>query len=460
MIKEHPKVLIVEDQNIVALDLENSLRSLKYNVTGIAFSGAGAIKKTQETLPDIILMDITLKGDMDGINAAQEIKKRFDIPIIYLTAYTDSATIERAKKTEPLGYLIKPFEEKELNRVIELALYKHKIDKKTKEKEVISKSILNSLDSAIIRLNKDLNIIFANKKFLEISEYTEKELYNKSLKELFISLNLDGAYNDKEVILITRSGDNKLLSLKINYDNDDNDLMIGINIILDELKENNTLFSLKYIEKSINLLLDICNNHADGIFNTLTGLKFNFSVIEKNNNNELIINNINFMKEYGIKLEKNISNLFEFSQKTFIIKETVPLLNILEKVLKKIKYDNFEIDISNKDIVYCDIESISEAIYQIILNALEASEYDSKISLFTNKIIINNQSFLKFSIKDEGIGIEEKNLNKIFEPYFSTKCKKGIGLTKAMINISKNDGFITFEQNYPSGVIFNIFIPI
>ncbi len=111
---ENTRILVVEDEAIVAKDIEGSLKNLGYAVCGRVYTGEEAIQKVTETQPDLVLMDILLKGDMDGIETAQQIRTRFNIPVVYLTAHADEKTLRRAKMTQPYGYLTKPFEEKEL----------------------------------------------------------------------------------------------------------------------------------------------------------------------------------------------------------------------------------------------------------------------------------------------------------------------------------------------------------
>ncbi len=129
------KILVVEDQNIVALNIRNKLKNLGYTVPATAATGEEAIRKAELTNADLVLMDIMLKGDMDGISAAQEIKSHLGIPILYLTAYTDEETLSRAKMTEPEGYISKPFKEEDLHSNIEMALHKHKLERVEKEAE-------------------------------------------------------------------------------------------------------------------------------------------------------------------------------------------------------------------------------------------------------------------------------------------------------------------------------------
>jgi CheY-like chemotaxis protein/pSer/pThr/pTyr-binding forkhead associated (FHA) protein len=122
------QILVVEDDTIVVMELQDRLQSFGYAVSAVASSGEEAIKKAGDKRPDLVLMDIRLKGEMDGIEAALEIWARFDIPVIYLTALADEGTLQRAKITEPYGYIVKPFEEKTLHSAIEIALHKRKME--------------------------------------------------------------------------------------------------------------------------------------------------------------------------------------------------------------------------------------------------------------------------------------------------------------------------------------------
>ncbi|AKB43358.1 MULTISPECIES: response regulator [Methanosarcina] len=131
--KAEGRILIVEDEHIVAMGIKKMVKSLGYTVTGVASSGEDAISKAESTFPDVVLMDIMLKGNMDGVEAAGEIRERFDVPVVYLTAYSDNKILERAKKTEPFGYIVKPFDEKDLHSSIEIALHRHRKEKEKTE---------------------------------------------------------------------------------------------------------------------------------------------------------------------------------------------------------------------------------------------------------------------------------------------------------------------------------------
>lgn len=122
------KILLVEDESIVAMDMERRLSYLGYSVLEHVMTGEEAIKKSLSLHPDLILMDIHLKGEVDGIEATERIQEKAAIPVIYITAYSDENTLARAKVTQPFGYILKPFQEREIHSTIEMALYKHKIE--------------------------------------------------------------------------------------------------------------------------------------------------------------------------------------------------------------------------------------------------------------------------------------------------------------------------------------------
>lgn len=129
----------MEDEFIEAADLKKRLEKLGYIVVGMAATGEEAIKKTENTYPDLVLMDIMLKGKMNGIEAAQSISELHDVPVIYLTAYFDNRTLEKAKKTAPYGYIIKPYEDMGLRSAIEMAVYNHHNEKRLKDSAKVLK---------------------------------------------------------------------------------------------------------------------------------------------------------------------------------------------------------------------------------------------------------------------------------------------------------------------------------
>lgn len=146
-------VLIVEDEKIVSMTLSRLLASKGYEIAGESNSGEKAVETAISTKPDLVLMDIRLSGKMDGIEAASRIREQMDVPVIYLTANTDKATVERAKYTQPYGYIVKPFESENIFLTVEMALYKHRMEKRLRESEARNRKILDVLPDYIFILD-------------------------------------------------------------------------------------------------------------------------------------------------------------------------------------------------------------------------------------------------------------------------------------------------------------------
>ncbi len=189
------KILIVEDESIVAKDIQNSLKKLGYQVSAVVNSGDKAIKEAEENRPDLILMDIMLKGKISGIEAAKEIKERFALPVIFLTAYADDNTLNKAKITEPYGYIIKPFKDKELQTTIELALYKYEKDEELRRERDLYHSLIENKESkdsifvrADYRLNKinfdDIYFVEALKDYVVINTSDNSYTTHTTMKEM------------------------------------------------------------------------------------------------------------------------------------------------------------------------------------------------------------------------------------------------------------------------------------
>ena len=158
------RILVVEDEVIVARDLQRTLTRLGYDVPAIAASGEEAVERVAATKPDLVLMDIHLSGEMDGIAAADQIRQRDGLPVVFLTAYSDEATFRRAQITAPYGYVLKPFEERELEIAVDIALYRHRVESKLRRMEDWLATTLRSIGDAVIATDLAGLITFMNER--------------------------------------------------------------------------------------------------------------------------------------------------------------------------------------------------------------------------------------------------------------------------------------------------------
>ncbi|MBU7029720.1 MAG: PAS domain S-box protein [Theionarchaea archaeon] len=271
-------ILVVEDERIVAEDIQKSLQNLGYTILAVVSSGEKAIQKARGENPDLVLMDIVLKGEMDGIEAAERIYSQFNIPVVYLTAYADEKKLQRAKVTEPYGYLLKPFEERGLHTTIEMALYKHRMEKKVRESEQWLFTTLKSIGDAVIATDTQGLVTFMNPVAETLTGWNQKDAVGRPLDDILTIVDeetgrkienpaqraLQGIAQEIDHKMLTRNG------VKIHIDEcaapikDDKGTITGVVVVLRDItKRTRAERALKRAEKKFRDLFDYA---SDAIF--------------------------------------------------------------------------------------------------------------------------------------------------------------------------------------------------
>lgn len=180
------KILIVEDERMIAEDIKLTLVHFNYKVIGIMATGEDALKKLEKSSPDLILMDIMLKGKLNGIETSMQINKKYDIPIIFVTAYADDKTINQATSVSPYGFILKPFNSKEIHAVIEMTMVKHKAKKVLEESRAKFESIFERNPEPSVYIDNDYKIVDINPRFTEYFLYTKEEVKGKFIDDLIV----------------------------------------------------------------------------------------------------------------------------------------------------------------------------------------------------------------------------------------------------------------------------------
>jgi len=256
------KIMVVEDEIIVAEHIRRSLQNMGYSVTSVASSGAEAIKDAEDNNPDLVLMDIVLDGEIDGIETAKLIRSRFNIPIVFLTAFSDEKILERAKITEPFGYVIKPFNGTELRINIEIALYKHKMERELKDSEQWLTATLKSLGEAVITTDKNGKIMTINPFAEVMTGWKREDALGKPLATVFnvISEGADKHVKDPikraiqegsyygladRTLLISKEGTKMPVDIIGSAIKDDRDNIIGVALIFYDIIERNRIYEMR-----------------------------------------------------------------------------------------------------------------------------------------------------------------------------------------------------------------------
>ncbi len=240
------KILVVEDERIIAENMKIGLENKGYQVVGLVGTGEDAVNKVEALDVDLVLMDIHLRGKMDGIEAAEIIRNRFGIPVIFLTAFSDEETVQRAKITEPSGFIVKeafgilnkPFEEDELHSTIEITLYRNRMEKRLREHERWLEAVLNSISDAVIATDSLRQVKFMNRLAEDLTGWIEAEAIGMDLGEIFKTLDTESTIKKvsldtitvpvEQTILISQEGSQNLIDGSITSIKDENGEIEGL----------------------------------------------------------------------------------------------------------------------------------------------------------------------------------------------------------------------------------------
>ncbi len=484
------KILVVEDERIVAKDIQNSLKMLGYDVPAIASSGEEAIEKAKEVRPDIVLMDIVLKGDIDGIEAAKHINSKFKIPVIYLTAYEDTETLDRAKVTDPLGYILKPFEERDLHTSLEMALYKNKMQRMLTESEERYRRLVELspdgiavvIDNRIYYINKAGAELIGETKIEKlhgrsVTDFLDKKTYemlyerfskaNKHCKQSFIETqlkNVNGLPFDVEIAAIPFPRESETAAQIIFRD-------ISVRKKSEEALKHAYIELKETQEALINSeKLAALGRFAAGVAHEIRNPLANISASA-----QLLMNNYQVSDEMRRYLEVILRNTDTANQ---IIKELLDFTSTKEISLAKENINNVIISICDliksrciasnihliKDIkevpdTYINFKKLEQAMLNFASNAIEAMPGGGKLTFRNYYDIKPNEIVIQ--IADTGHGIEEANIDKVFEPFFTTKDNgTGLGMSLAYHIIKAHKGKLHLESEKDKGTTINISIPV
>ena len=407
-------ILIVEDEAIVAEDLASKIHKMGYSVAGITATGEEAIELARHHLPELVLMDIRLAGAMDGIVAAQQIHRDCNLPVLFLSANSDTVTIKRTHQEGVFGYILKPFDDRDLEIQIEMALYKHATQQQLMEKE-------NNLRKYSLELQR------------EIAERKQVEESLRKREEQLLAMN-----NELEYLVEKRT---------------------------QELQETHKQYlhaeKLSVIGQLSASIAHEVNNPLQGIMTILKGLK-KYAILDEENREFL---------DLAIGESERIRNLiqilYDFSQPSSGRKETVDVHNSLNSLLllNKNDFDKKQITVAcNFTESLPQILAVKDQIKQVLLNLLtnaaEACLQPGGMITISTWLV---EKWVAVAIKDTGIGIAPDKLDKIFHPFYSTKAEvKGTGLGLSICHgiIQKHHGKIRVESKLGEGSTFTVLLPI
>jgi PAS domain S-box-containing protein len=514
------KIIVVEDEKIVAMDLKRCLQRMGYHVSGIASAGEDAVAAAREQKPNLVFMDIRLQGAMNGIEAARIIHAKYDIPVVFLTAYADDQTLKEATAAGPYGYLVKPFDERELKTTIEVTLVKHKMEQELKESRERFLAIFEqNVDPVVLFKQAGFEIIDLNPAAVFLFQYSKDELRG----------NFPSVFENHEMYRLFKrkvdhfrennngEGDDVFFDRCRLRKKDGSEIICSIQVNVIKLQEIDVLYcvfrditeTIKIEEKSRELQLKLMHTNRMTSLGTLaSGLGH-----EINNPNNFIMSNtqivqqvwedtIPILRDYyeqkgdyslgglpfselikvvpqllkdtveGSQRIKHITDsLKEFSRpKEARVHGRISInrvlqfsITILANQIKKYT-DNFSFEPGNDPDIpefEGDPQQIEQVIINLVQNALHAlpdRTHRVRVSSFYDKA----DHTVVVKVEDEGVGMNKKILDHITDPFFTTKQDQGgtgLGLYISYSIIKAHNGVLEFESQPGKGTTAIVKLP-
>lgn len=487
-------ILIVEDERIVAKDIQVSLKQLGYQVPAIASSGKEAIEKTGEICPDLILMDINLKGELDGIQTAKYIKSYFNVLIIYLTAYADDNTLDRAKETEPIGYILKPFKIRELHATIQVAIVKHRIENKLKDREQWLATVLKSIGDAVIATDTEGLVTYMNPVAEKLTGWQKEQAVGKSLLDVAPIINsqtrikidnyITKVWQERaasclaeQILLITKSGSEIPVAECTAPILDETGKVTGLvidfrdisNIKQAEIEIRNALLKEKELNESKSQFICTTSHEFRTPLATILSSadlleQYGYHWVESKKIEHL--HRIQNATEHMTKLLDDVLlvNKAELGKWEF----TPTALNVVSfcqdlvqeiQVIAGDKYLVKFIEQGVPETVYLDEKLLRHILTNLLSNAIKYSPQGGIIEFS----LVCTQVAAIFTIEDRGIGIPEKDQKKLFQSFHrgsnvGATSGTGLGLTIVKEAVNAHGGEITFTS-MGKGTTFTVTIP-
>ena len=488
-------VLIVEDESLVAEGIETSLLELGYEVAAKAGSAKDAVDLARKHRPDIVLMDIALKGEEDGVYAAGQIASQFDIPVVFLTAYSDKSTLDRAKLTNPFGYITKPFQDKDLSVAIELSLYKHQQHKALKENRRWLDTTLKSIGDPVITTDRDCRVTFINSAAQALTGWSENEIIGKPVQQFF---NLrDSRTFEKLVCPVTQAietGNSVLLEgrfLLTRKDGstlpvgdcvapikDENGNTLGAVLIFQNLtwQESADLRIKRFMEELKRSNTELSSFAATASHDLQEPLRkvIAFGNLLNQSNPDLNDQQQDYlerMRNATRRMQKFIQDLQEYanvtSTKTRLF-ETVDLHLVVSEVLAglletRIKQTGALVKVDKLPTIEANRFRMEQLFLNLIGNALKFHAKDNSPEVRIESLL-NSEGKWEITVKDNGIGFDETHAERILQP-FERLCGhsqyegNGMGLAICQAIVKSHNGCIAVKSQQGKGSAFTVTLP-
>ena len=491
------RVLVVEDDGIIAKGIERRLRRMEYDVVGLALCGQDAVRLAEELRPDVILMDIQLGAGIDGIEATEAIHRFLDSPVIFLTAYSDDATLGRAKLADPFGYVLKPYEDKDLQTAIEIGLYKHEMQRRLRENERWLAATLASIGDGVIATDEDGKIRLINAQAEQLTGWSEAEAWGKDLVDVFDVVNehtkepvpnpvtevlASGAPGAlaAETVLVSRNGDERPVDDSAAPIVDGDGKLSGAVLVFRDITEKRKFEELLRQTQKMESLGRLAGGIAHDFNNLLTIILGTGEMLAEDVSKEGELREMaESILDAGRRAASLTQQISAFSRKQMMEPRVLSLNDAISDLTGMVQrlvganiafVEDLEPDLS---MVRIDPAQLSQIVLNLAVNARDAMPLGGKLTIVTANvdldanILVGNPdaapgAYAMLQISDTGSGIPPEALARVFEPFFTTKdAGKGTGLGLATVYgiVRQSNGHVEASSESDVGTTFRVYLP-
>ena len=483
------RILIVEDERIVAANLRQRLEGLGYQPVGMAADGLTAISLANQLRPDLVLMDIQLEGEMDGITAAQEIRQKLHIPSLILSAFSEDAVLERAKLAEPLAYILKPFELRELKANIEMALYKARVDEESRNAKSRLEEILNNLDGLVyVSDMQTYETVFVNQYGKNLwGDFTGKRCWQNlqsgqtgpcSFCTNALLLRPDGSPAGVHVWEWKNTVTNRWYECRDSAIRWPDGRLVRLEVATDITGRKRLEAHARQTQK-----LEAVGHLAGGIAhefnNILAGIMMSLDCVKLHSPEPESRHTIDGIQTLAQRAAKLVRQLLAFSRQSPIQCQPLNLVEVVSNQYKllagllgeKIRFD-FSV-VGDAIWVNADKSSLEQVLLNLCVNACDAMTNGGNLRLTLQSAVVNEETaalhpevkageFACLAVSDSGCGMSPETLQRLFEPFFTTKevgHGPGLGLATVRGLIEQQHGWVEAESRLGEGSLFRVYLP-
>ncbi|MGD1070748.1 MAG: response regulator [Bryobacteraceae bacterium] len=478
------RILIVEDEGLIALDLKKKLEQVGYTVPAIADSAASALLSVESLEPSLVLMDIRLRGPRDGIDTADQIRRRFHVPVVFVTAHADRETLDRARITEPFGYIVKPFHSVDFRAQIEIALWKHKMEQKLRAGEAWLATIFRNVADALIATGEEGNITYMNAPAAALTGWDCEASKGRPLPEIFEAFeeatNLP-MVNTLEAVgrgeagvgpcafKLTRRGDPEPVLVEAEFSaNRDEGLLLGIIVVFRDITRRRQAEKQRLQLQKMNSLalmaIGLGRELAESQSRMDDSLK---ELIARSQGSTLrLLGDVYECSARQQSVVQKLVTLGKTEPGQSVVVDVNEVLTKLEPKFRKALGARRSLNLKpgpGLPLIRADVQDLRENLFRLVIESRDATPDGGAVEVSTTVVRSSDgKDGARVAIRDNGKGIRPDSSDRVFDPYYQSRPgRRNPGFSLALVYqfVALSGGCIEVQSAPGDGTAYLLTFP-